>query len=111
MFGAWGRGLGAIVRADVRVCLAGGGRCYQSGSVFSSCCFVPAVGPGGFALGVSSSLRVVLADRFAFRVWCVGQGFSWLQFRQLFAVKKGLLQAPMWSVLQWVKENPIMYMS
>ena len=28
VFGAWGRGLGAIVRADVRVYLAGSGRCY-----------------------------------------------------------------------------------
>ena len=28
VFGAWGRGLGASVRADVRVCLAGNGRFY-----------------------------------------------------------------------------------
>ena len=28
MFGVGGRGLGAIVRAHMRVCLAGSGRCY-----------------------------------------------------------------------------------
>ena len=74
-----GGSLGASVRADVRVCLASSGRFYLECTVggpvvymgrnkngqtkrgvrgrvqfFVKFCFVPAVGPGGFALGYSS---------------------------------------------------------
>ena len=34
MFGAWGRGLGANVRADVRAYLAGNGRFYLECTVY-----------------------------------------------------------------------------
>ena len=69
MFGAWGGSLGASVRADVRVCLAGSGRFYLECTVGGWCTWAEA--KMGRQRAYGAKIFVSCLDKLAGQLVCI----------------------------------------